>query len=133
LTFADKAYPLELIKFLANNVANLGSISPTVYEQLLREQNPKAQKESLYQAWATSGPRATCGPPSTLMWPANIYDKTLKMPLKMLLFRKLIDKSPFSLKSQIKKVHILLILARIINFVSNVAREPKRVAHPWSI
>jgi len=25
----------------------------------------------LYQAWATSGPRATYGPPSTLMWPAS--------------------------------------------------------------
>ena len=25
----------------------------------------------LQQAWATSGPRATCGPPSTLMWPAS--------------------------------------------------------------
>jgi hypothetical protein len=27
----------------------------------------------LEQAWATSGPRATCGPPSTLMWPANTF------------------------------------------------------------
>ncbi len=25
----------------------------------------------LKQAWATSGPRATYGPPSTLMWPAS--------------------------------------------------------------
>ncbi len=25
------------------------------------------------QAWATSGPRATCGPSITLMWPANLY------------------------------------------------------------
>jgi len=29
-------------------------------------------------------------------------------------------------------MHLSFILARIINFVSNVAREPKRVAHPWS-
>jgi len=26
---------------------------------------------NLDQAWATSGPRATYGPPSTLMWPAS--------------------------------------------------------------
>ena len=26
---------------------------------------------TLEQAWATSGPRATYGPPSTLMWPAS--------------------------------------------------------------
>ena len=26
---------------------------------------------TLDQAWATSGPRATCDPPSTLMWPAS--------------------------------------------------------------
>jgi hypothetical protein len=25
----------------------------------------------IYQAWATSGPRATYGPPSTLMWPSS--------------------------------------------------------------
>jgi len=29
-------------------------------------------RESLLkQAWATSGPRATYGPPNTLMWPAS--------------------------------------------------------------
>jgi len=42
----------------------------------------------------------------------------------MLLFRKWTAKSQFSLKGQIKKVYLSLILARITNFVSNVAREP---------
>ena len=27
----------------------------------------------IQQAWAKSGPRATCSPPSTSMWPANIF------------------------------------------------------------
>ncbi len=27
--------------------------------------------DSLEQAWSTSGPRATCGPRSTLMWPVT--------------------------------------------------------------
>jgi hypothetical protein len=31
------------------------------------------QVQHLEQAWATSGPRATYGPPSTLMWPTNIF------------------------------------------------------------
>jgi len=31
------------------------------------------QKHNLVQAWATSGPRAKCGPPSTIMWPANLF------------------------------------------------------------
>jgi hypothetical protein len=32
----------------------------------------------LEQAWATSGPRALCDPPNTLMWPANTFFVLLK-------------------------------------------------------
>ncbi len=30
-----------------------------------------ASNDTICQAWATSGSRATCGPPSTLMWPTS--------------------------------------------------------------
>jgi hypothetical protein len=33
---------------------------------------------TLIQAWATSGPRASCGPPSILMWPTNIFLRLIK-------------------------------------------------------
>jgi len=57
---------------------------------------------NLQHAWALSDPRATRGLPSTLILPARIFqvDKPLKMPLKMLLFKKNDCKEPiFSLKS----------------------------------
>ncbi len=50
-------------------------------------------------------------------------DLILKMTLKMLPFRKWTTESLFSLKSQFKQVHMVLILAPIDNFVSNVTRE----------
>jgi hypothetical protein len=63
--------------------------------------------------------QALCGQPIFFR-----LKKNLKMPPKMLLFRKWNTKSPFSHKRKIKKVHIVLLLARIDDhFVSNVARE----------
>jgi len=56
----------------------------------------------LNQAWATSGPRATCGPPITLMWPANIIliDKTFKNAFWGAYFDKMDNYKPiFSQKS----------------------------------
>ncbi len=50
--------------------------------------------------------------------------KQYKGILKCIFFRKWTIQSQFSHKSQNKKVYMLLILARIDNFVSNVAREP---------
>ena len=47
----------------------------------------------------------------------------------MLLFRKWTSKNQFSLKSQIKQVLMVLLLARIVYSVINVAHELKRVAH----
>ena len=37
----------------------------------------KKAEVALVQAWATSGPRATCGPPSILMWPASYVESFL--------------------------------------------------------
>ncbi len=64
---------------------------------------PKQCLDSLEQAWATSGPRATYGPPSILMWPASYiwsflnsyfdYENTLnikKVPV-------LLQKRPYNL------------------------------------
>jgi len=48
---------------------------------------------ALSQAWATSSQRSTCGPRTFFK-----ADKTLKMPLKMLLFIKWTIESKFSLK-----------------------------------
>jgi len=52
----------------------------------------------LDQAWATSGPRATYGPPSTLMWPASYiwsflnsyidYENTLNIKKVPVLLKK---------------------------------------------
>ena len=47
----------------------------------------------------------------------------------LFLEKKRTAKRPFSLKSQIKWVFMVLIQARIAQICSNVAREPKIVAH----
>jgi hypothetical protein len=54
-------------------------------------------------------------------------DKTLKMHLMMLPFRKWTAKSPFSLKSQTKKVLIILKLARVDQFCFQNGPQAKRV------
>jgi len=61
---------------------------------------------NLDQAWATTGPRATYDPPSTLMWPATVFqgDKLLRTPLKRLFLRKETAKSPISLKNHIDHI-----------------------------
>jgi hypothetical protein len=55
------------------------------------------------------------------------------MPLKMILLDKWNAKSQNLLNSHIKYVHMILILALIDQFASNVSREPKIDAHPKAL
>ncbi len=84
---------------------------------------------TLIQAWATSGPRATYGPPSTLMWPASYVSSFINSYLDLentltteyyLIYHK--NNLKISLHGPIPARDTLL--------VSNVAHEAKRVAHP---
>jgi len=62
------------------------------------------------EARATYGPRDTCGLPSILMWPVNIF--CVDEIIKNASFKKHPAKIPFSFKSQkVKYVLVVLILS----------------------